>query len=126
LEGVVFGARAARAMLALREAKPSGRSPREEVFPAMTETHLRSLTWDHCGITRDGHGLSKAADVLRTVPMEPLEKPARRDYELRSMRRVALLIAMAALEREESRGGHYRSDFPEKSGRAEHSTLVIG
>ncbi|MBM3782972.1 MAG: L-aspartate oxidase [Acidobacteria bacterium] len=126
LEGVVFGARAARAMLELTETAASGSPPRDEVFPAMTESHLRSITWDHCGITRDGAGLGKAADVLRSVPLERLEKPSRRDYELRSMRRVALLIAMAALERKESRGGHYRSDYPGKAPTAEHSTLVIG
>ncbi|MBM3756846.1 MAG: L-aspartate oxidase [Acidobacteria bacterium] len=123
LEGVVFGARAALSMLALEAATPSGGIPQTEVFPAMTESHLRSITWDHCGITRNEDGLAKAADILRSVPMEKRPAPTRQDYELRSMRRVALLIAMAALDRRESRGGHYRSDYPEKAKEAVHSTL---
>jgi L-aspartate oxidase len=124
LEGVVFGARAATAMKDLRECPAEGSVLREEVFPAITESHLRSIAWEHCGITRNEEGLSTAVGILRSVPMEPRANPTRSDYELRSMRRVALLIARAALERRESRGGHFRSDYPEKAAVAVHSRLV--
>jgi len=124
LEGLVFGARAANAMLGLAPSAASGEIPRSEVFPAITESHLRSITWEHCGITRNEEGLQKAVDILRSVPLERRADASRLDYELRSMRRVGLLIAQAALERRESRGGHYRSDYPEKAAEAVHSRLV--
>lgn len=124
LEGVVFGARAATAMLALDACKAKGEIPRTEVFPALTESHLRSITWEHCGISRNEEGLHTAVSVLRSVPLERRDEATRVDYELRSMRRVGLLIAQAALERRESRGGHYRSDYPEKAATAVHSRLA--
>jgi succinate dehydrogenase/fumarate reductase flavoprotein subunit len=40
------------------------------------------------------------------------EHPARADFELRNLHNLATLIARSALAREESRGSHYRSDFP--------------
>jgi L-aspartate oxidase len=120
----VFGARAAIAMAGLSESDAKGEIPRSEVFPALTETHLRSITWEHCGISRNEEGLQKAVSILRSVPMERRAEATRLDYELRSMRRVGLLIAQAALERRESRGGHYRSDYPEKAAEAVHSRLV--
>jgi L-aspartate oxidase len=124
LEGVVFGARAAVAMASASPIEAKGEIPQAEVFPALTESHLRSITWEHCGITRNEQGLQKAVSILRSVPMERRAEATRLDYELRSMRRVGLLIAQAALDRRESRGGHYRSDFPEKAAEAVHSRLV--
>ena len=124
LEGVVFGARAATAMAALDACAAQGEIPRSEVFPALTESHLRSITWENCGISRNDEGLQKAVSIFRSVPLEARENATRLDYELRSMRRVGLLIAQAALERRESRGGHYRSDYQEKAAQAIHSRLV--
>ncbi|MSV32577.1 MAG: L-aspartate oxidase [Bryobacterales bacterium] len=124
LEGVVFGARAAVAMASQTPCAATGEIPQAEVFPGLSESHLRSITWEHCGITRSAEGLQQAVSILRSVPMERRAEATRLDYELRSMRRVGLLIAQAALERRESRGGHYRSDYPEKAAEAVHSRLV--
>ncbi len=126
LEGVVFGARAAIAMQAQTFCPPTGRIPRDEVFPAITESHLRSIAWENCGISREAAGLTRAVDILRSVPMEKRIAPTRPEYELRSMRRVGLLIARAALERHESRGAHYRRDHPEKAPQAVHSLMSRG
>jgi L-aspartate oxidase len=114
LEGVVFGARAAEAMKGLDAVAAEGEAPLPEIFPAISEAHLRAITWEYCGITRDGAGLMKALELFRSVPMEAKRHPERLDFELRSLHQVALLIAEAALGRKESRGGHYRSDYPEK------------
>jgi L-aspartate oxidase len=47
--------------------------------------------------------------------------------QLRNMATAALLIAAAALRREESRGGHYRADFPEADARqAQRTFLTLG
>jgi L-aspartate oxidase len=49
---------------------------------------------------------------------------SRSDYELRNIHQIALLIAQAALAREESRGGHYRTDFPARSPEFEKHSLL--
>jgi succinate dehydrogenase/fumarate reductase flavoprotein subunit len=46
------------------------------------------------------------------VELPKAEKPGRAEHELRNLHKLALLMARSALAREESRGSHYRSDFP--------------
>ena len=115
LEGVVFGARAG---IVMREASgvPSRRqaAPPPGPFPRAVESLVREIAWEKCGIVRDGAGLKSAVEQLSAIPA--IEDPGARlaDYELRSLHTVALLIAKSALAREESRGAHYRTDFPNK------------
>ncbi|MEO1028624.1 MAG: L-aspartate oxidase [Pseudomonadota bacterium] len=73
------------------------------VLPDKTISDLRRHMADHCGVVRDAEGLSILsefiAQTMDTVgPASPLV--------------TASLMARAAAEREESRGGHFRSDFP--------------
>ncbi|HUS05006.1 MAG TPA: L-aspartate oxidase [Bryobacteraceae bacterium] len=114
LEGLVFGARAGAAM---RESEAplmhEAQAPTASCFPAMDEAQVRALAWEHCGILRSAAGLQQAIAALEETPMRPGLSPARYQYEVRNMHAVALLIARYALAREESRGGHYRTDFPE-------------
>ena len=74
---------------------------------------LRELMWARVGIVRDRLGLAGAAEQL--ADWEGLLPPAedRESHELRSMLICGRLAAEAALEREESRGAHYRDDFPQ-------------
>jgi L-aspartate oxidase len=51
--------------------------------------------------------------MLAGVELKPAAQANRQSHELRNIHTVALLIARCALAREESRGGHYRVDFPE-------------
>jgi L-aspartate oxidase len=64
--------------------------------------------WDHCGIDRSAKGLrlglAKLAEIELRLPVGATEEM--------NMVQTAHLIADAALLRKESRGGHYRSDFP--------------
>ena len=70
-------------------------------------------------IIRSGEGLREAVAWLESI--EPGSTP---DHELRNVHQVAWLIAQCALVREESRGGHFRSDFPEKDPKfATHSVI---
>jgi L-aspartate oxidase len=75
------------------------------------------VAWEKCGIVRDGKGLSEAC--------ERLARPAQPEgSEARNMREVALLIARCALAREESRGAHFRTDYPGKRAEfAKHSVV---
>jgi L-aspartate oxidase len=78
-------------------------------------SNLRSLLWDKVGIVRSGEDLSKAADILATwqdLLSQPTDRPS---YELNNTILNARLIAEAALLRQESRGAHFRTDFPKSS-----------
>ena len=71
--------------------------------------------WTDVGIERSGDGLTRAVHTLAAwerVLTAPGDRPA---YDLRNAVLTARFIAEAALVREESRGAHYRSDFPEPS-----------
>ena len=131
LEGLVFGARAAVAMTETPRAAqmksdrvragdsglragaataPAALSPR----PSTLEREaIRDLMWRSVGLFRTREGLREAVDILaRARPSaSPTTAVAWRDRHLLT---VARLIAGAALRREESRGGHYREDFPHR------------
>ena len=86
--------------------------------------NLQSLTWDKVGIIRSGESLAEAADILATwrpLPDRgreekelrtptPIDRPS---YELNNLVLCARLMTEAALLRQESRGSHFRSDFPQ-------------
>jgi len=131
LEGLVFGARAGQAMI---EDAPVGKrsgaalpgSPaplpsaaNKEAAKANSKTppacatlnKIRDVMWREVGILRSGKELADAIKQLQTLEL-PKPEPGRTDHELRNLHALALLIARSGLAREESRGSHYRSDFP--------------
>jgi L-aspartate oxidase len=114
LEGVVFGARAG---IAMRECAglpvPRKASHPDPEFPCISEDELRLLAWQRCGIVRSGEGLEEACEHLGTLPVRATADPNRALFELRNIQTVAWLIARCALARRESRGGHFRTDYPE-------------
>jgi L-aspartate oxidase len=73
---------------------------------------IRDLMWRHVGIMRNGKELSAAIAYLENMKLPLSEHPGRHDYELANLHTLASLMARSALAREESRGSHYRSDFP--------------
>jgi L-aspartate oxidase len=77
--------------------------------------NLQSLMWDKVGIIRSGEGLKEAADIFATwesfLP-QPSDRPS---YELNNLVLCARLVTEAALLRKESRGAHFRTDFPQTS-----------
>ncbi len=114
LEAVVFGLRAGRAMSGHAHENISGKPGRPPLLaPITTERAVRELTWEHCGIVRDRSGLEAAIHTLQQTEWIPAD-PKLAVIELRNIHQVAALIAECALWREESRGAHYRTDFPEK------------
>ncbi len=139
LEGLVFGAHAAAAMIGRRGpaqfAAPAAppphpawecSGPAEHDSPLDVEKltqHVRSLLWEKVGIMRSGKDLCEVVQHLELVPLAAPSKPHRRYYEAKNILEVARLIARSALARQESRGAHYRSDFPLKnnSGPPKHS-----
>jgi L-aspartate oxidase len=134
LEGLVFGARAGAAMLGERtnpRARGSAEPPRALAQPvaapygaspgpaAQVDLHkvacvIRCLLWEKVGIIRNGRDLAEAVAQLDSIQLLPGGR-SRTFRETQNILEVSKLIARSALAREESRGAHYRSDFPLKN-----------
>ena len=85
------------------------------VVPEVNLSNLQMLHRDKVGIIRDKAGLIEAADIL-AVWQKTLPPPVdRHSYELGNLILSGRLVTEAALFREESRGAHFRSDFPRNS-----------
>ncbi len=77
--------------------------------------------WERVSLRRDAKGLTSAQETLRT-----LAGGAAVDPETANLLLVAQLVVAAALARTESRGGHYRLDYPDRdSARDGRHTLLI-
>jgi L-aspartate oxidase len=133
LEGLVFGARSGVAMMKdapgstkkqlnmpgshfpkpgkPAEAHPTAQKAKPAVASA-TLQKIRELMWKQVGIMRHGKDLKAALESLKTMELPAAEKNARCDHELKNLHALGALITRCALAREESRGSHYRSDFP--------------
>ncbi len=123
LEGLVFGARAAAAMAgplapaALRASVADPVAPCPEAGSLPDADAIRDLMWREVGVLRTRDGLARAVACLggwwAAADRARRAAPGSRDLRrLASLATVGLLVARAALRREESRGGHFREDFP--------------
>ncbi|WP_058300503.1 L-aspartate oxidase [Gorillibacterium timonense] len=74
---------------------------------------LQKVMLRHVGLVRSDEGLERGIDELRRL-MSLFESrlTKREEYEFANMLTVSLLVAVAARMRQESRGGHFRSDYP--------------
>ena len=126
LEGLVFGARAGRAMLGeprTADLPPpvvfeNLTLPPKGAVAEMSEVDIRALMWKSVGLFRERASLRDAFSLLREQHTALDDRLATRPvldhdgWRRASLVTVASLIARAALRREESRGGHFRTDCP--------------
>jgi len=86
-----------------------------KAVPAPSLSALQELHWDKVGIIRSKEKLTEAANTLaawqKSLP-QPTDRPS---HELNNLVLTGRLVTEAALLREESRGAHFRSDFPQSS-----------
>jgi L-aspartate oxidase len=128
LEGLVFGLRAGRVMprhaaradetwdvTFTSDLAIGGNNCRDSKEPPPDLASVRDLMWRLVGVFRDGPGLTEAVRQLDGAWCWLRAQPAASTPEqvkLASVITVGRLMARAALRREESRGGHFRADFP--------------
>jgi len=131
LETIVFAKRVVQRSLLkelkVNEASAEAISLSEPVaadVPPLDLGALQSLMWDKVGIVRDGRSLAEAKAVLSTWQASLTEPSDRPGHELANLLLCARLVTEGALMREESRGAHYRTDFPERS-QAWHRHIVF-
>ncbi len=122
LETVVFARRVVERTLAVGEEPTAAPrtpdavalpEPRPAEVPSLSRPRLQELLWEQVGIIRDGESLRRACATLspwQAASPEPTDRPS---HELANLVLCGRLVAEAALRREESRGAHYRRDFPE-------------
>lgn len=126
LEGLVYGAHAGELASAAAAAmqddyqavplsNPTVDHGPETLDLADVRNSLKSLMWRNVGIRRDEAGLGEAAGTVdfwcSYVLSRQFADPA--GWQLQNMLTVARLMTAAALERQETRGVHHRTDFPE-------------
>ncbi|HTZ98041.1 MAG TPA: L-aspartate oxidase [Terriglobales bacterium] len=119
LEGLVFGARAGRRMRdemrsAVSTSKQQRAASNGPVSGGMEEVirEIQDLMWRDVGIVRIAGGLKKAIEQLQAMSQRVAHPHTRRAFEARNLHILGLLVARSALARQESRGAHYRLDFP--------------
>ncbi len=131
LEGLVFGARAGEAAAA-DGSRPAGnpepsnltslaaRDPGSPISTAVRK-RVKRVMWERVGILRDRDSLRRAIREFEQIASANLSTSSRNFVTL------GMLVAKAALWREESRGGHFRTDFPEPADKWRvHSVQRVG
>ncbi|QDV53386.1 L-aspartate oxidase [Gimesia fumaroli] len=127
LEGLIFGAAAGRGASAAALSQPDQftasllpdwdkeKRSDEDLNSKDLRNSLASLMWRDVGITRNAESLQNAKDKVDFWSRYVVDREFKTlsGWELQNMLLVAQLMITSAIERKESRGVHYRSDFPE-------------
>src|SRR5882762_5518824 len=122
LEAVVYAARIAEDIDGSTIARPARAldlsiTARNCAMPLVTETNLRAMMTSHIGVIRDGEHLAEAVRSFAAIERDT------GNIALRNMATSALLIAASAWSRRESRGAHYRADYPAETPALAHRTM---
>lgn len=118
IEAAVFGTRAG---LLARDTETGSRRPLAETLPTTLVSgslaRLRQAMSREAGVLRTGRGLTRLIETIETL--QPGPEPCLPLI-------AAQLVAESALARRESRGGHYRSDFPQTGSAQRRFTRLAG
>ena len=132
LEGLVFGARAGSAMMkdapaakkhqahlpgtpapnSWESVEKCSEKPKAHTSANPLRGQIRELLWKDAGILRTRKDLKTALETLKAMQIPHTGKQTRCEQELNNLQVLGSLVCRSALAREESRGSHYRADFP--------------
>lgn len=124
LEGLVFASRAARDVAArfdageLEPGAPAERSGGSGLVAAAARSRIQKVTSAGSGVIRSAHSLAEVDERLAAVRADAhlaadvVAEPQAAEWETTNVYQVARALTRAATLREETRGGHYRTDFP--------------
>jgi L-aspartate oxidase len=123
LEAVVYAARIAEDIPGQQIEAPVSLPPvlvvpRNCALPVLAEKNLRTMMSSHVGVIRDGESLEDAVRAFAAIERDT------GNIALRNMATTALLVAASAWSRHESRGAHYRSDYPNEQAASAHRTMT--
>ena len=123
LEAVVYAARIAEdiggsTIAAAARLPAAATGQRNCAMPALSEASLRAMMTSHVGVIRDGDRLAEAVRSFAAIERDT------GNIALRNMATTALLVAASAWTRRESRGAHYRSDYPAEKPALAHRTMT--
>jgi len=89
---------------------------------------IKDILWEYLGIVRDEKGIKKAiheiSQIRNTFENIKTSKNLLNYIKLRNILFVSEVIALAALERKESRGAHYRTDYPKENDEWKKAILI--
>ena len=116
LEGLVFAARIGQA---LAEDRLSAREPvrppaREGVLPNQVRRQVQQAMDEHAGVLRSAASLQAAEQRLAWLADTEDAEPFTENWEATNVHSLAFVLVHQALLREETRGSHWREDFPER------------
>ena len=136
LEALVFGARAGRAMREVEKRAPRpGTEPQAAYSNGPVDAgvedligQIQDLMWNEVGIVRTRMGMQKTVKALEEMAPKLAQPKTRRKHEAANLHLTASLLAKSALAREESRGAHYRMDYPDHDDKKflKHSVVHVG
>ncbi len=99
----------------------------DELDVSQFKKKLQGIMWDYVGILRNDKSLKQANELIYRLKADFPRKNKclnREEYEFRNMLTVAQLITDCALSRKESRGAHFRTDYPDTNEDCIHSFVV--
>ncbi|GAB6065747.1 L-aspartate oxidase [Aquifex pyrophilus] len=131
LEGIVFGCRTAyQVALELKLLKKENKHFKSERSgdknPSFSVEELKKLMWEKVGLEREEGELREAKNrILRWIEEARSWEPSPQNRQLFDILLVALATVEGALERKESRGTHYRRDFPNEREAYRRDTVLF-
>ncbi len=135
LEGLVFGLRAADRLASMTLTPPDHHLPQITPEPVVGETSLseirttraeiQRLMSAHVAVVRNAEGLQEALGGLDRLAGDVQAMNPTTAIEIRNLLLLAREVTISAIAREESRGGHYRDDFPNRNPALDHHHQLV-
>ncbi len=116
LEGLVVANRLEKNLENLeKQTDPVESSTKTTLIEGKSRKEITATTTQGAGAVRNANGLKKTLEQLAQISLKTTQSSSTQSWEASNLLTVSTVIAQAALRREESRGSHWRSDFPQRN-----------